>query len=47
MNLIMLNLLELPSQTLALAGISLVLCPMLCGIMAYQVSRTYASRNAA
>jgi hypothetical protein len=35
------NLVELPNLALMLAAISIVVCPILCGMMAYRVSRTY------
>lgn len=37
------NLIELPNVTLVLATISIVVCPVLCGVMAYRVSRTYTT----
>jgi hypothetical protein len=41
------NLSGIPDLTLMLTTISVVVCPMLCGLMAYQVSRTYQTpRNA-
>ncbi|MBF2050825.1 hypothetical protein [Leptolyngbya sp. 7M] len=41
------NLLGIPDSALTIAAISIVLCPTLCGVLAYQVSRTYQTlRNA-
>lgn len=40
------NLFELPEMTLVLVSICVVAGPALCGLMAYQVSRAYETRNA-
>lgn len=39
------NLFELPEMTLILVSICVVAGPALCGLMAYQVSRTHEARN--
>lgn len=41
------NELDFSNLALTIATISIVLCPTLCGVMAYRVSRTYTTlRNA-
>jgi hypothetical protein len=41
------NLSGIPDLTLMITAISVVACPMLCGVMAYQVSRTYQTLRSA
>jgi hypothetical protein len=39
------HLLEIPQTTLTIVSLCVALCPTLCALMAYQVSRTYSDNR--
>lgn len=40
------HLLQIPQSVLTIVSVCVALCPIICGLMAYHISHTYATRNA-